>query len=1141
VEKIFAPGIYLMSRLKLPQKFAIISLFFILIIAGILHTLFSEINSDIRFSQKEHMGIEYINTLRVLLEDMQLKRATEQAVLNGDMSFKNYLVKIRIQIKEDIKSINSINSKYGETLKSNERWSKLKSELTSLLNKTSVISTQESFNLHTSIISNIIFFITYIGDSSGLILDTQIDFYYLADIIVNQLPELTEKIGQTRSSGIALAIKKKKVSTNEKIAFAIYSTEIKNLSSKTSQDINKVFQQNIHLKILLEDDFKKNIDSINEFIDIINTEIIYAKAVTILPEKYFTLATKAINNSFAIFEIGSGQFQKQLNIRINKLIQKKHIILFSTISILMLATYLFIAFYLYFINMLSNLVQTSKDIANGDFSARIQINTKDEMNELIISLNAMTKNLDNLAKREQLTRQILVSSIATLNIKEILNTIVNQTGKFFNADRCFYMTYSNDTKEFLPIEKYEVYLSTSDVKDVTGTKFETNKTTKLKELMFDKKQIVIIDNTTDIDEYLKNMMKDYDVKTNVKVPIFYREIPLGTLSLHYTRENKILSAEDIDLLSSISNQSAIVIHQAQLYTQIIETGNREKLLRSIILELLQSEDLELAVKSISSEIGKLFNADRATLRFYDATKKVFTNIVGEYKKTELIPSTVAQDSDMQYLTNLYTEQIFKTKEIIIIDNIENEIYPDKFREILKKLEIKSAIIAPIFYKEEALGIIIISNTESYKTWQRKDIDLLTPVIQQFAIGIHLFSLNERLKKALNNEKILNEIIGEVRKYEDHDEIYNLLLSRIINIYNVKRALHLHFDDKNNLHVENEMISGNHLQSILHQTILSSEYTEELKSESSSVRVINDVNSEIINPDLKSYLLSNGIQAYMSYLLPTLLQEYKETGLILACSSVHRRWLPDEVDLFGLIIDSASLVYLEAKRRQEIEDIRKTFIATLTHDLRSPIYAEQKALEFMLSQKPDKQLKDYFEYLEDIYKTNEELLRIVGNILAIYHYESGKFELNIEPAQIEDIIYESIDTLIHFAKYEGSEINVDVEQNLPMVNADRNEIARVIKNLVSNAIKHNQKGTDINITVRRINNEVETAVNDNGKGISESERPNIFQRYPIAKRRIGTGLGLYLSKQIIDAHKGKIWFESEIGKGTTFYFTLNIVQ
>ena len=173
---------------------------------------------------------------------------------------------------------------------------------------------------------------------------------------------------------------------------------------------------------------------------------------------------------------------------------------------------------------------------------------------------------------------------------------------------------------------------------------------------------------------------------------------------------------------------------------------------------------------------------------------------------------------------------------------------------------------------------------------------------------------------------------------------------------------------------------------------------------------------------------------------------------------------------------------------------------------------------------------------DMYKTNQELLHIVNNILSVYQYESGKSELKLEKVNISDLINESVKSMKPLAQDQKSEIIVDIQSDLPPVTADKGEILRVVNNLVSNAIKHNKEYTNITIRAGKTNDEVQVSVSDNGKGIPESERPNIFQRYPTTKRKIGTGLGLYLSKQIIDAHKGKIWFESEIDKGTTFYFT-----
>ena len=183
------------------------------------------------------------------------------------------------------------------------------------------------------------------------------------------------------------------------------------------------------------------------------------------------------------------------------------------------------------------------------------------------------------------------------------------------------------------------------------------------------------------------------------------------------------------------------------------------------------------------------------------------------------------------------------------------------------------------------------------------------------------------------------------------------------------------------------------------------------------------------------------------------------------------------------------------------------------------------------------MENFSEYLKGIYDTNNDLLRIVNNLLEIYQYESGKSELKLEANNVKDILDSVVRTLKPLAIDQNSDISINIEENLPPVMVDKSEIQRVLLNLISNAIKHNKKDTSINIKVIKTGNEIQISINDNGQGIPEGEKPNIFQKYPIVKSGIGSGLGLYLSKQIIDAHKGNIWFESEVGKGTTFYFTL----
>lgn len=185
--------------------------------------------------------------------------------------------------------------------------------------------------------------------------------------------------------------------------------------------------------------------------------------------------------------------------------------------------------------------------------------------------------------------------------------------------------------------------------------------------------------------------------------------------------------------------------------------------------------------------------------------------------------------------------------------------------------------------------------------------------------------------------------------------------------------------------------------------------------------------------------------------------------------------------------------------------------TLTHDMRGPLISEEKALELIMSKKLGTSLDNFHEYLEDIYKINQEQLRLVNNILSVYHYEEGKYELKFEETNIAELINTSVSSMRSLARDQDSEISVNIQPDLPFIMVDKSEILRVITNLLGNAIKHNKKGTIITVSAQKSNNDVEVFVNDNGSGIPEGEKDKIFQRYPTIKRKIGTGLGLYLSK------------------------------
>lgn len=239
-----------------------------------------------------------------------------------------------------------------------------------------------------------------------------------------------------------------------------------------------------------------------------------------------------------------------------------------------------------------------------------------------------------------------------------------------------------------------------------------------------------------------------------------------------------------------------------------------------------------------------------------------------------------------------------------------------------------------------------------------------------------------------------------------------------------------------------------------------------------------------------------------------------------------------------------LILRDVTKRKESEELRENFIATLTHDLRTPLIAGVHTLEYLLKGSYG-ELTDNQKYIvSQLINSNEGLLRMVNTLLDTYSYEAGKHTLVKREINLSKLIIESINELKTLADEKSQEITFNDNVSNCFVIADKQEIKRVIVNLLSNAIIHTSENGKIYFDLKLQESLVIVSITDTGVGLSEKDKERIFNRYSRGGktlRKIGTGLGLYLSKYIIEAHGGKIWVESELDNGSTFYFTLNLSQ
>lgn len=239
------------------------------------------------------------------------------------------------------------------------------------------------------------------------------------------------------------------------------------------------------------------------------------------------------------------------------------------------------------------------------------------------------------------------------------------------------------------------------------------------------------------------------------------------------------------------------------------------------------------------------------------------------------------------------------------------------------------------------------------------------------------------------------------------------------------------------------------------------------------------------------------------------------------------------------------VVRDVRIQKEMESLRDDFVATLTHDLRTPLLAAIQTLKFFLDGSLGKLEDRQSVLLSTMQKSNEDLLGLVNALLEVYKYEAGKLDLCKTNFLLKDLISQSFRELENLAKNKNIEFNLhfNAEDDLT-ISADRGEIRRVITNLCGNAINYTNLGGKVDIEVKEQQGDVIFSVTDNGNGIPAEDIPNLFKRFSQGtskKRSTGTGLGLYLSRQIIEAHNGKIWLESKVNKGSEFSFLLTGVK
>jgi signal transduction histidine kinase/DNA-binding NarL/FixJ family response regulator len=246
-----------------------------------------------------------------------------------------------------------------------------------------------------------------------------------------------------------------------------------------------------------------------------------------------------------------------------------------------------------------------------------------------------------------------------------------------------------------------------------------------------------------------------------------------------------------------------------------------------------------------------------------------------------------------------------------------------------------------------------------------------------------------------------------------------------------------------------------------------------------------------------------------------------------------------------------LVLRDITARREVERLRDDFVSTLTHDLRTPLLAAIQTLGFFADGTLGALSQRQKDLVTMLISSHKDMLELVNVLLDVYRYEAGNQQLLLDKVNPWDLLTLTVKELTALAQSREQSLSIESSEELLSleslaVQGDKRELKRVLVNLIGNAIHYTPRGGTllVRLDILREKHCVKITVQDNGRGIPASDLPVLFQRFSQGtsrQRSSGSGLGLYLSRQIVEAHHGRIWVESEENAGSRFYVELPLLR
>ena len=741
-----------------------------------------------------------------------------------------------------------------------------------------------------------------------------------------------------------------------------------------------------------------------------------------------------------------------------------------------------------------------------------------------------------IPEKEAIIRKIITTVRSTIDLDEMLTIICDEVGKAFDVDRASICQFpdKNDRSFFIPKREYKKNKSVKSIEEIKqlDIKYIKGIGDFWGENTITTGKVVFVNDINNCeDDCFKKIYSLLKVKSIIGIPIKKDDDRWGGLFLSNTKKFNRWTDEDIELLEIISDQIYIAIKQAELYSSVKKQFEKEILLRKIIQTIRSSIEIKETLKTIVTEIGKAFKADRIFLVEFDPETNTPLVLAkhSEYLASSDQVSCVGFNfagQEVEFFTDIHKQ----TKPVIVSD-VEKYIKENDLKDKLEgqwllNINLKTGIAVPIFYGNKVYGVLCIHYTQDIAPTTDEQIDFIGTLGDQMGIALYQAKLYKKVQETAKKEKMLAEIMAIIKSNLKLDEVLLMICSILKQFFDVNKIIITKLDTEEKKLV---LLKKSHKKNKDDFSLKSNKYFYEKILKNKNL-IINDIEKADNPVYFLKELEANNIKALI--MVPILINENK-VGAIIIQDNKKNNWQQEDVDFLSRITDYISIAIKESNFYNQSE-----FISNAAHELKTPLSIINGYANALLNlEKPDCETTNKF--LKTIKNNTERLNKLIDNLLFISTIEKklDNEKWSFEELQVVDLIENSIQLCDEKIKAKNIKIEKKME-NIVIKKANIILLQQLMINLITNAVNYSEAYSTVSLKAIKKDKEVLISIKDNGCGIKKEHISNIFERfYRADKSRSretgGTGLGLSISKLISEIHDGYITVESVFGKESVF--------